>query len=201
MTRFTTVSDSRLALWLSAVSEVVNGSAERSRREHVLQHPMVQGAVRHAQISSTSGNTLNLDFSHPEDSTAHISHLSFVLANAKLQNSQQAEKNEEELQRLYSDRDPHWSKCVLKYIEYYLLGRKPHYRNWKQEGCNNLNYSLIENRLPNDARVGLIFRLGYWHAGCCQTGTNDARTESRCGDSSRGCVLCGNECRVSTSCC
>lgn len=151
MTRFTTVSDPDLSLWLSAVHEVVQ----------VRNHPLMQAAVQHAQISSLSSDPLNPLLSSFDDPLAHISHLTFVLANALIHNMKSLEDEvEEKLFRLYSDRDPHWAEIAIVYKAYYRRGREPHYHSWTVEGHNNPNYSVIPNRLKNDAKVGLIADWG-----------------------------------------
>lgn len=172
MTRFTTVSDPSLSLWLSAVYEVaeqslhsVQSSEPTDQHAAVLKHPMVQAAIRHVQTSATSQAPFNPHLSLPafHDPLTHISHLTYTLAHAHIYKMKEIrDEIEEKLLRLYSDRDPNWSECILKYTEYYWLGQKPHYNNWKIQGRDHLEYSVIRNRLKNDARVGLI---GDWGTG------------------------------------
>ncbi|WAH36154.1 metallophosphoesterase family protein [Alicyclobacillus dauci] len=172
MTRFTTVSHPNLSLWLSAVHAVAKQSLNSDQSSEtkcdqaaVLNHPMVQAAVRHVQSSATSKDPLSPQLSLPgfNDPQVHVSHLTFALANAQIYKTKEIrDEIEDKLFRLYSDRDPDWSKCIVRYMEYYGLGKKPHYNNWRVEGKENPNYSVIHNRLKNDARVGII---GDWGTG------------------------------------
>lgn len=167
MTRFTTVSNPGLSIWLSAVRDVARQShtaAQAPNEEtELLKHPLMQAAVRHTRHSGSSQAILDPDFQFDDDPLAHISHLAFIIANARIHQLEElAEKAEDKLFRLYSSRDPDWVKCIATYTEYYWRGQKPHYHNWQVEGHNNLNYSVIENCLKKDARVGMI---GDWGTG------------------------------------
>lgn len=177
MTRFVTVHDASLSMWLSAVQDVArqsyaasgaNASIAKMNSTKVLHHPMMQAAMSHAQRATSAKAILNPDLSFDGNQLAHISHLAFIFANAKIHQLESlAEESEEKLFRLYSSRDPDWLKCIATYTEYYGRGEKPQYHNWKVEGNHDLNYSVISHRLKNNARVGII---GDWG-----TGMEDAR--------------------------
>jgi hypothetical protein len=68
----------------------------------------------------------------------------------------------------YSSRDPAFAEAVIKFVEWYgLLRRPPEYRDWTGQGRGDINYGVVQHRLPADARIGVI---GDWG-----TGLADAR--------------------------
>ena len=72
------------------------------------------------------------------------------------------------LARAYSRQDPELVlEIMLKFAEWYALGRHPVYRDWKVAGRGDIAFGVIEQRLPEDARIAVI---GDWG-----TGRDDAR--------------------------
>lgn len=70
--------------------------------------------------------------------------------------------------RSYSERDPGFLfETMLRYVGWYWTGHHPVYRDWRVAGRGDLNFGVVEYRLPADARIGLISDWG--------TGMEDAR--------------------------
>lgn len=70
--------------------------------------------------------------------------------------------------RAYSERDPGFLlETTLRYIGWYWSGHRPVYRDWKTAGRGDLDFGVVEYRLPDRARIGLISDWG--------TGMDDAR--------------------------
>lgn len=63
--------------------------------------------------------------------------------------------------RSYSARDPRFVlETTLRYIAWYWSGHHPVYRDWRVAGGGDLNFGVIEYRLPARARIGLISDWG-----------------------------------------
>jgi hypothetical protein len=61
-----------------------------------------------------------------------------------------------------------WTSSVVTYLENFKTGdTSPIYRSWDDFGKGDVNTSVIEYKLPNDAKVGLIADWG--------TGTDSSR--------------------------
>jgi Calcineurin-like phosphoesterase len=72
------------------------------------------------------------------------------------------------LARAYSRDDPHLAmEVILKFVEWYAIGRRPVYRDWRTAGRNDIGFGVVEHRIAGDARVAVI---GDWG-----TGLDDAR--------------------------
>jgi hypothetical protein len=70
--------------------------------------------------------------------------------------------------RKFSSADwPGWITCAEIYAKYLLQYGTALYRDWRREGNSDRNYSVIQWKLPNNARVGI---LGDWG-----TNMDDAR--------------------------
>ena len=65
--------------------------------------------------------------------------------------------------RAYSGDDPAFAvDCIMKFIEWYGLGRHPIYRDWRQEGGGDIEFGVVQRPLPAGARVAVI---GDWGTG------------------------------------
>jgi hypothetical protein len=54
-----------------------------------------------------------------------------------------------------------WAKALEEFIRYYKQRKgEPNYRSWKVEGKGDMNYSVIEWKLPASARVAIIADWG-----------------------------------------
>lgn len=70
--------------------------------------------------------------------------------------------------RAYSERDPGFVfETTLRYIGWYWSGHHPVYRDWTVAGHGDVDFGVVEYRLPAGSRIGLISDWG--------TGMDDAR--------------------------
>lgn len=156
-----------LSLWQSAVREVVAehhaGGDIRSPTVH--EHPEViaaDTAVHEISTAAATGAELPFD-RHPG--------LAELLRLADTIHRRGAAGRMSELRtaaRAFSNQDIDFVlQCIPRFIEWYWLGRHPRYRDWRREGRGDIAYGVVEDRLPADARIGVI---GDWG-----TGMDDAR--------------------------
>lgn len=155
-----------LSLWQSAVREVL---AERHAAGDVSSpvvrmHERVRQADAYAhELHTTSGSAEAALDRHPRlaaiiDLAGRV-HLTGVAAEAE---SLLAAAG------TYRNDDPKFFvECVSKFVEWYGLGRRPEYRDWTREGGGDIDFGVVDWRLPADARIGVI---GDWG-----TGLDDAR--------------------------
>ncbi len=159
-----------LSLLHSALDEVLARANNNQRPDP--SHPSVQAANCVTQAAEMQGlihadlNALNTPIIPPvcdQNVPAYCASLARNLALAKLQNNQAlASRYAAELTNQDSVCSPHWVEAAEKYVEFVLLRGKIPYRVWK-----NINDFVIEDKLPDNARVGII---GDWG-----TGQPDAR--------------------------
>lgn len=63
--------------------------------------------------------------------------------------------------RAFSERDPGFLfETVLRYVGWYWSGHHPVYRDWNVAGGGDLDFGVVEYRLPSRARIGLISDWG-----------------------------------------
>ncbi len=58
-------------------------------------------------------------------------------------------------------------ECISRFIQWYGLARHPQYRDWTREGGGDIDFGVVEWRLPADARIGVI---GDWGTGMADAG-------------------------------
>lgn len=132
-----------VSLWQSAVREVAsdriaNGDVTAAA---VRQHLAVTGADQHAE--------------HRDRAAGELGGLRAVVAALRTT-------------RAYSERDPGFLfDCMQRYLRWYWLGHRPVYRDWRVAGNGDLNFGVVERRLPSRVRIGLLADWG--------TGLGDAR--------------------------
>lgn len=176
--RFVRARNQHLSLWQSVVAERARGQLRASSAQvssnHVLAHPAVSATTEYvdAVMNNRHDATPDPDETDPKKINAHLVHLAFLRAQALADGDQDRAAALEAqllLPRKYSDLDPGFLiQCAADY-EYY--GTKYHgvvaYNDWQKEGGGDINYGVIQYKLPKDARVGI---LGDWG-----TGLDDAR--------------------------
>jgi len=172
---FITVRSRDLSLWLSAVESVVHklqspsGGERRLNQDLILTHYLMKAARIHA-VAEFEGKEILPPGPPSQDGTltleehVYLSKLHFERANAKLRGDTETEAELTSETRKYSKSDTAgWASCETTYIYYYTIyGGTPIYRNWRTNGNGNLNYGVVEYKLPNNARVGII---GDWGTG------------------------------------
>ena len=167
---FARVRNRELSLWQSAVAEHV-------RNEHladkpvadltdVLKHPMTLATSEHVSKVIEDENFVPLiptkdDGSH--EALVYKSHLAFQIGEATVSNKPELAEELTSRYRAFSDKDLGFLSCAATYAAYMAsTGGHMTYHDWKVEGNNNIDYGVIDWKLPNDAKVGI---LGDWGTG------------------------------------
>jgi len=160
---FVTVRDQYLSLWQSVVHKVTETDNTLSEQQRLLMRQganlHVRGEITGTKVAAMHGSPVSDDAVRHTDLSKHH--------YAKALRSMGATLPPSELEaeiRPYSDQDrAGWSKCEELYLKYYLRpGTPPAYRDWRVDGGGNINYSVIQKKLPNDAKV---LMLGDWGTG------------------------------------
>ena len=173
------VRNQQLSLWQSVVAEHVlkeekakldSKDAAKLKIANVQEHPMIiatntfveQAAAKVINEGHILGSEQVLSKETASD-LAQLSEIYFHLALAKIYDDIELEERSTKEARKYSDHDKLFLTCVPTY-EYYSkkYDGKLKYNSWKNEGKGNLNYGVIDYKLPNDAKVGII---GDWGTG------------------------------------
>ncbi len=171
---FVRVGDRELSLWQSVVAAHVkdNHFAKAAPMESmlaVLNHDMVQATnvfvhnrfnklPEKLSLPAAKNNATAIDVK------AHMSELAFDIAKAKFEHQLKVEDALTKEFRKYSDADTSgflgcvtaWIAAIAKY------SAKFKYNDWTKEGKGDINYGVINYKLPNDAKVGII---GDWGTG------------------------------------
>jgi hypothetical protein len=173
--RLTTVRDRSLSLWQSAAEQVARSEVAAQggdvRRPALADHKLVKGASSHVDARKKGS-----DFRHhpvqwierriEKDVLGLSSQIHWEHAEAKVRSdSSLIAKLEDEIEKLrrFSGWDPGWLECETTYLSYWAeTGGKIIYRDWVREGKGDQSYSVVEYRLPNDAKVAI---LGDWGTG------------------------------------
>jgi hypothetical protein len=96
---------------------------------------------------------------------AYISMLAFEVADACRRGDMAGEAAAfaklKHIIRPYSTHDIlHWTQCICRYIEYYFIAdRTPPYRDWSLRSPPDINFGVIDSKLPSVAK---ILMLGDW---------------------------------------
>jgi len=166
-----------LSLWLSAIEETVNKAPHYFFHWHLLDrnkaHPMLEAASAHT--TDTYNNVAIPE--HPPTETdpqspgllKTLSDMFFKWAEALREKDIKAMEEMKMKHLQYSKYDlVGWTSSVVTYLENFKTGdTSPIYRGWDDFGKGDINTSVIEYKLPNDAKVGLIADWG--------TGTDSSR--------------------------
>ncbi|MEA2468137.1 MAG: hypothetical protein QOJ57_2263, partial [Thermoleophilaceae bacterium] len=172
--RFVRAQDRQLSLWQSAVSENIRGrlgiNAAPATTVQVTMDPMMEAVHQHVETALV-GNPPTApapDSNDDSEVLPYLSRLGFELGQALAEEDAERAAAIEAEARKYSDQDPGFLTCATTYAAYYAAyGGVFAYSDWRKEGGGNINYGVIDWRLPNDARVGII---GDWG-----TGLDDAK--------------------------
>lgn len=156
-----------LSLWQSAVTEVLaeHLSGGDLTAPVVRTHPLARAADAHTRelLTAAQSGGVAAPQQHPRFKAilelAHRVHLTGIEARVE---------SIIEAARAYSNEDPRFLlECIPKFIEWYLAGQRPQYRDWTVQGGGDIDFGLVEQRVPADARIAVI---GDWG-----TGMDDAR--------------------------
>lgn len=168
------VRNQELSLWQSIVAnQVLNSQREENSNKEInlsaiQDHPMINAVSNHALNAFTENHEqeekLPLEIGSTLDNSSvnsYLSELCFNIAKAKVREDTALEATLMASYRKFSDRDPGFLSCATTYAAYNV---KYHgvlkYNSWIEKG--NINYGVINYKLPNNAKVGII---GDWGTG------------------------------------
>lgn len=171
--RISAVRDRNLSLWQSAVGEVATKFAQS---DPALMSMMQMAASLHATAAAKGielvpppqdATAVTKDLAAPNLQTlAYVSKLVFEVARAHQSGTIAAEAAAMEqlkdfITRHYATLDVlGWMQCVWRYLEYYVAAhRNPPYVDWAGQSPPDINFGIVDYRLPKTARVLL---LGDW---------------------------------------
>ncbi len=99
--------------------------------------------------------------------SAYTSYLHHRKAHARIADDKDHEAKLEKQIARYKFGNPLWQQMFIQYYKYYWQypyhkGAKPVYRSWqaKDAGKGNLQYSVIDWKLPANARVAIVGDIG-----------------------------------------
>jgi Calcineurin-like phosphoesterase len=172
---FTRVRDQSLSLWQSAVAEYVRNELTNDNKScgtrDILDHPMSKAAAEHTLAAFEKKGYVP---KKPKSNKGHRalvyqSHLAYQIAQAKLNNDLVQTEALITQYRKFSDKDytlvppTGFATCELTYLAYQKsTGGKMTYNDWTIQGNGNINYGMIDWKLPNNAKVAI---LGDWGTG------------------------------------
>jgi hypothetical protein len=161
------VPNRELSLWQSAVADVVRQNSAVSREATpdgtaALDHPAVLATndfvrARLAKADEPAGADSAPVAADPHARNVYLSGLCFDIAQARLENRF---NDEARLLTSYwpmSDDDPAFLLCVTTYLDALKTYHDVFlYNDWRAAGGGDLNYGVIDWKLPNDAKVAII---------------------------------------------
>ena len=171
--RLSAVRNRNLSLWQSAVGEVTTKFAQSNPK---LMSAMELAASLHAAAADKGidippppqdqpATAKELAASNPQ-TLAYVSKLVFDVARAHQSGNINAEtaamgQLKDFVTRHYASLDIlGWMQCVWQYLEYYVAAhRKPPYVDWAEQSPPDINFGVIDFRLPSSAKILL---LGDW---------------------------------------
>ena len=156
--------------WLTAIEETINKNPHYYFHWHLFDkkdaHPMLQAASAHVNavqdgVALPAYDAATTD-PHGEDMLQILSDHFFNWAEAQREKDiiKIGKYKQQHLQ--YSKFDTvGWTSSVVTYLENFKTGNDtPVYRGYDDYGKGDLNTSVIDYKLPNDAKIGLIADWG-----------------------------------------
>lgn len=183
MLEYPTVPDASISLWQSAAAAVVRRKA-RQEHEHTanadgdtpaidMSQPLNSATAAYVEASTTDPDREekvdNLEAGGGQRNPG-ASALFHKLAEARAadnpileQSLRMAIKATPEIDY---DEETIWQDVAEYFVDIYRFFKRPAYRSWQKEGDGDINYGLIEWRLPANATVAILADWG--------TGTREA---------------------------
>lgn len=159
-----------LALWKSCVSEVLAFELDQNHSNSAgidLDHPLMRATDRYCR--SMEQNTPlakpRADSADDEAVQTYLSYLHHRRAHARIAQNTQIEADVQRQIEEYRFGNPLWQQMFVQYFKYYWQypfhkGGAPKYRSWQTAGKGDLNYGLINWRLPARARIAIVGDIG-----------------------------------------
>lgn len=160
------------AVWKSAATEVVAkhlGKTDPSAAIDV-EHPLLTATDRYVEALS-NGQAIPAPDSSSElrdddpQAGAYLAQLNHRLAHARINQDQQLTAQLERQLGEYRFGNPLWEQMLIQYFDYYWQypfhqGGQPIYRSWTTDGGGDPDYSVIQWRLPAQARIAIVGDIG-----------------------------------------
>jgi calcineurin-like phosphoesterase family protein len=167
--RFVRAQDRHLSLWQSAVAENIRaqlrGPDTALSASDVLGHPLMSAANDHveAALAGEPPTAPDPDAGDPQAIAAYLSRVGLEKGKALADGDAERAAAADVEFRKYSDEDPGFLSCATTYAKYYAEYKGVFaYNDWTKQGGGNINYGVVNYRLPDDARVGIV---GDWGTG------------------------------------
>ncbi len=166
---FSRVRNPDLSLWQSTVAEGIRnqirvGDAPVNHLD-VLKHPLsiATGTYVDAVMKDGGFSPQPPPSNEGQEALVYLSHLGFHIGQALSKDEQAAADLLFTEYRKFSNLDPRFLELPFIY-EKYKKATNGHmaYNDWTVQGNNNINFGVIDWKLPNDARVAI---LGDWGTG------------------------------------
>jgi hypothetical protein len=161
-----------LALWKSCGAEVLArdmGLGHTTAAGIDLDHPMMRTIDRYCR-SMEQNKPIPKPPTDSNDEEAVQTYLSFLhhrRAHAKIADNPTIEADLEKQTQEYKFGNPLWQQMFVQYFKYYWQypfhkGGSPKYRSWQAADAGNgdLNYGVIDWRLPANARIAIVGDIG-----------------------------------------
>ncbi len=167
---FVRVRDQRLSLWQSVVhakllKQAQEKGSERPNRIEIGSHPMMVAVNTMVSLHSDPAKRTQLIQGENVSEEIRLIHVAFQLARAKSDENQALIDQLDIEFRKYSNADwwDFFKECVTDFIAYgFKYNFVFKYNDWKKEGKGDINYGVINYKLPNHAKVAI---LGDWGTG------------------------------------
>jgi 3',5'-cyclic AMP phosphodiesterase CpdA len=167
-----------LALFKSAVSRVLADELGESASNAVsidTDHPLMLGTDRYCHAMEGNQTIPEPDSDREDDPEvqAYLAALSHRRAHARIADDASLEADLARQTARFKYGNPLWQRMWIQYYDYYWqypwhLGCQPKYRSWQDAtgGHGDINYAVIEWKLPANGRVAIVGDIG--------TGTDEA---------------------------
>jgi len=161
-----------LALWKSCVAEVLARASRESDTTACgvdTDHPMMRGTDRYCRSMLDTVPLAEPDANSSDEGAvqAWLSYLHHRRAHARIGEDAKLEADIARQTQEFKYGNPLWQDMFVQYYKYYWqypyhLAQKPQYRSWRapEDGNGDLQYGVIDWRLPADARIVVVGDIG-----------------------------------------
>jgi len=168
MKDISTVHDAHLSLWQSAVEEAADETTPEEHPDAKEPEEVKQATAAVVEAKDPCVDCDNETLPPHDEELAELSSLHFQLAEAEVaKNPIDKRIAERILNAAGAHRSPNASifrTAVGMFKVFTGKLNRPVYRNWKEEGNGDINYSTIAWRLPANGRVALLSDWGTGYA-------------------------------------
>ena len=161
-----------LALWKSSAARVLDKHAKKAKSSAKVaasHQKIMQATDRYCNAMERNESLEDPGHESTDEMAvgAYLSYLHHRKAHARIAKDEKHEKELEEQIARFKFGNPLWQQMFVQYYKYYWQypyhkGAKPKYRSWKAKDAGNgdINYGVIEWKLPKNARVAIVGDIG-----------------------------------------